>query len=156
MSTAVIVLASIAALLEIVGIVITVQDIQKARRRMANYLQRPRHVHLSAGLSITATLTASGVTSSQSPERRLDALEAWQGGLPDQLEQREDRLAKRLTERFDGQLKASEDTLGDQLEGLRELVAGEGSSPWFSDYKGPLILTVGVVVGLAANIVGTL
>jgi hypothetical protein len=92
----------------------------------------------------------------QTLEQRVEHLEARLRGLADELDQRNKKLTKRLTQRFDQQLRASEDTLGDQLEGLRELVAGEGRPHWWTSFKGPLILAVGILVGLVGNIFGAL
>ncbi|MFB6548696.1 hypothetical protein [Streptomyces sp. NPDC056405] len=156
MPTAALALASAAALLEIVGIWITIRDLQKARRRLADYLRRPRTVHLSAALEATFAGSATATGPEQTLEQRIEHLENWQRGTAEALRERDKKLTKRLTDRFDRQLKASEDTLGDQLEGLRELVAGEGPQRRLRAYKGPLLLAVGVVVGLAGNIVGAL
>ncbi|WML79162.1 hypothetical protein [Streptomyces sp. VNUA74] len=156
MSTAAITLASAAALLEIIGIWITISDLRKTRRRLADYLRRPRTMHLSAAAEVTSagSLTAAG--PEQTLEQRVEHLETWQRGLDEELRERDDKMTKRLTNRFERQLKASEDTMGDQLEGLRELVAGEGPQHWLRAYKGPAILAFGVLVGLAGNVVGAL
>ncbi|CAL9379678.1 hypothetical protein [Streptomyces sp. enrichment culture] len=156
MSTAAITLASIAALLEIVGIAITVMDLHKARRKLADYLRRPRTVHLSAALEATFTASATATGPEQTLEQRVAHLENWQRGMAEALRERDKKLTKRMADRFDRQLKASENTLGDQLEGLRELVAGEGPQNRLRAYRGPAILTFGVAVGLAGNVVGAL
>ncbi|MGA5435459.1 hypothetical protein ACPCIZ_12795 [Streptomyces cellulosae] len=149
-------LAAIAALLEIIGIWITIRDLRKARRRLADYLQRPRRHYLSAAVEATSAASATATGPEPTLEQRVQNLEARLGGLNRELDQRDKRVAERLTRRFQGQLKAAESELGDRLDGLRELVAGEGRTHWFVAYKGPLILAVGVIVGLAGNVVGAL
>ncbi|MFE9446606.1 hypothetical protein ACFYO2_48890 [Streptomyces sp. NPDC006602] len=61
----------------------------------------------------------------------------------------------RLTEQFQGALKAANQTTDDQFAKLRSYISGSQQSIWES-YRGPIILGVGVgvgvVVGLVANI----
>ncbi|SMF23528.1 hypothetical protein [Streptomyces sp. Amel2xC10] len=156
MNSAAIAVASAAALLEIVGIAITIRDIRRARRNLAGYLRRPQRVHLSPAFEVSSAASATVTGPEQTLEQRVEHLETWKREMAEALQQRDRQLTKRLTDRFDRQMKASEATLGDQLKGLRELVAGEGRSHWITAYKGPVILGVGVLVGLAGNIVGAL
>ena len=57
-----------------------------------------------------------------------------------------------IASRFEGELKASEETLNDQLTGLSDYIRG-AEEHWWGSYRGPLVLVLGVAVGLAANIV---
>ncbi|MER6284737.1 hypothetical protein [Streptomyces sviceus] len=154
MATAVI-LASLAALFEIVGIAVTIVDIRAARKRLAGYLKRPRHVYASAGLAVAFAGAVDLEPGNQTLEQRIGALEAWRRGIPDELRHREDQLEDQLASDFRNALNATEKTTDDRFKGLREYVEGAQQSFWAS-YRGPSILVVGVVLGLVANIVSSL
>lgn len=156
MTALTITLVSVAAALEIIGIWITIKDIKKARRRLAQYLHRPVITHLGAALSVEAGMTARAEIGEQTLEQRIEALEASHRALAHEVDRRDKELSDRLTQRFERQLNSTADGLKDQLDGLRQLVAGEGPGHWWTGYRGPLILAVGVIVGLAGNVVGTL
>ncbi|MGW2284943.1 hypothetical protein [Streptomyces phaeochromogenes] len=155
MSTA-LTLAVIAAVLEIVGTVLTVIDIRRARDRLTDYLGRPGQTYASLTTVVEANLSATLSGPEQSLEQRIEALEAWRGGLAEELRQGDKKLYARLTERFRRELDAAEMTVNYKLDGLREFVAGEGRPHWFVAYRGPIILGVGVAAGLAGNIVSAL
>ncbi|WP_210587151.1 hypothetical protein [Streptomyces sp. GESEQ-35] len=154
MTTAAVTLASLAAVLEIGGIVWTIRDIRTARDHLATYLQRPGTVYASLGLAVESALALALTPQNQTLEQRIEALEAWRRGLPDELAWRERELGDVLRHDFQGALKATERTIDDQFKGLREYVVGSGQTPWIKAYRGPVLLAVGVVVGLAGNIVG--
>ncbi|MGI5406629.1 hypothetical protein ACQEV9_07515 [Streptomyces chartreusis] len=155
MTAAAVTLAVVAAVLEIWGIVWTILDIRAARRRLASYLVRPRAVYAHAGVA-AATAMAVGLTpQNQTIEQRLESLEAWRHALPDELGRREQRSSDILRTDFQGALKATERGIDDQLKGLREYVEGAEQSVWAS-YRGPIVLGLGVALGLAGNIVSAL
>ncbi|MEU0752007.1 hypothetical protein [Streptomyces albogriseolus] len=156
MTAAAITLAAIAALLEIGGIVITIKDIQKARHRLAAYLRRPVIAHLGTAFVVATAMNARVEIGEQTLEQRIEALEASHRALAQDTERRDKALSKRLTERFEKQLAATTENIQGDIAGLRQLVAGEGPGHWWTGYRGPLILAVGVLVGLAGNIVGAL
>ncbi|MFE6486983.1 hypothetical protein ACFVGN_29165 [Streptomyces sp. NPDC057757] len=153
MATTAVTLAVIAAVLEIVGIVLTVLDIRAARASLARYLTRQRTVYASAGLSAEFSMALDLIPQDRTLAQRIEALEAWRHGLPDELVRRERKLGDALRNDFRRALKASERTIDDQFKGLRDFVVGVGRSHWIKAYRGPLLLAVGVVAGLAANIV---
>ncbi|MEU6291378.1 hypothetical protein [Streptomyces sp. NPDC046988] len=156
MSTAAIALASAAALLEIIGIWITISDLRKTRRRLADYLRLPRTSQLSAAIEISFAGSATATGPEQTLEQRIVQLETWQHAMGEQLRERDEKMTKRLADCFERQLKASEAGLDGQLKALRQLVAGEGPQHWLRAYRGPLVLAVGVVVGLVGNVFGAL
>ncbi|MEV6548763.1 hypothetical protein AB0M57_08625 [Streptomyces sp. NPDC051597] len=151
----VVILASLAALFEIVGIAVTIVDIRAARKRVAGYLKRPRHVYASADLAVAFAAAVDLEPGNQTLEKRIGALEAWRRGLPDELKYREDQLKDQLASDFRNALTAAEKTIDDQFQGLREYVEGAQQSFW-AGYRGPIILVAGVVLGLVVNIVSSL
>lgn len=156
MTAAAVTLALIAAILEILGIVLAVKDIRSARRRLGSYLELPRTVYGSAqGVFGSMTMTAEGTVGVPTVEQRIEDLEAWRRGLRAELERREEKMAERLTAQFQGALKAAEQTTDSQFAKLRTYIEGSQQSVWDS-YRGPIILGVGVGFGLAANIVSSL
>ncbi|MEU9214040.1 hypothetical protein AB0D27_40660 [Streptomyces sp. NPDC048415] len=156
MTAAAVTLAVTAAALEIWGIVWTVKDIRSARRRLASYLEFPRTVYGSAHATLgSVTMTAEGTVGVPTLEQRIEDLEAWRRGLRAELDRREGKVTERLTTRFQGALQAAEQTTDDQFKKLRTYIGGSQQSFWES-YRGPIVLGVGVVVGLAANIFSSL
>ncbi|MFI6334115.1 hypothetical protein [Streptomyces sp. NPDC050535] len=153
MATAAVTLAVIAAVLEIGGIALTIRDIRAERRHLASYLVRPRHVYASDAGTVEEAMPLWGSSSEQTVEQRLASIEAWQRGLAGEQSQREKKLSDRLSDRFGRELTDVQKTLDDRLDGLREFVTSEGRPHWLVAYRGPLLLAVGVVAGLAANIV---
>ncbi|MER5798604.1 hypothetical protein [Streptomyces mirabilis] len=151
MATTAVTLSVIAALLEIGGIALTVMDISKARRRLAGYLHRGRTVYGSAALNVEAALSLTVTRANSTVEQRVEALETQQQNLKEELDRRDKQLMDRISSRFEGELKASEQTLDDKLTGLRDYVGG-AEEHWWKAYRGPLVLVLGVVVGLLANI----
>ncbi|MFJ9376813.1 hypothetical protein [Streptomyces sp. NPDC101455] len=149
-------LASIAAVLEIWGIVWTIKDIRTERLRLASYLELPRNVYGSAHARFGALMgTAAGTVSNQTLEQRIEALEATQRGLRDELDRRDQETVERLTTDFQSALTASEQTINDQFAKLRTYVVG-GQTSWMRAYRGPIVLTAGVLAGLLANIFSNL
>ncbi|MFJ4781815.1 hypothetical protein [Streptomyces sp. NPDC088794] len=155
MTALVVTLASIAAALEAGGLLLTVRDIHAARRRLADYLQRRSVTYASLGLAATSEMAMDLIPQNQTLEQRLTALEAWKRGLPDELAHRERQLSDRIRGDYTGALTASEKTVGDQLEGVREYLQGADEHRWVS-YRGPAILGFGIAVGLAANILSAI
>ncbi|WP_210587147.1 hypothetical protein [Streptomyces sp. GESEQ-35] len=157
MTTAAVTLALIAAALEIWGIWRTIKDICTARQRLASYLDFPRTVYGSAhGLFGGLRMTATGTVHGQTLEQRIQALEAAQRGLRDELDRREERARERLRNEFQGALKASEKTIDDQVTKLRGYVVGDGQTSRTRAYRGPIVLGIGIVVGLVGNIFSSL
>ncbi|MET9391409.1 hypothetical protein ABZY20_13495 [Streptomyces sp. NPDC006624] len=85
-------------------------------------------------------------------EQRVQELDAWRRTLLTDLDQRDERLRTRIETSFQGDLTATRQSLRDQLDGLREYVAGAKQSFW-GMYRGPIALFVGVLVGTVANFV---
>ncbi|WP_328766907.1 hypothetical protein [Streptomyces sp. NBC_00286] len=156
MTAAAVTLASIAATLEIWGIWWTIVDIRRARNRLAAYLGRPRRVYASGTMVVEAAFRITATGPQQTLEQRIEALETCRHSLAEELHRSDKKLYGRLVERFQRELSASEKSLDYKLEGVREFVAGDGQSHWVLAYRGPIVLGVGVVVGLAANIVSSL
>lgn len=156
MDTTVVTLAAAAALLEGGGIILTIRDIRTARTSLASYLTRRRSVHLSAALSAESAMTLHVAPQNQTLEQRLEAMEAWRRGLADELDQRERKLSERLTRQIHGAVSSAENTVNDRLEGLRNFVVGDGQTSWGKAYRGPIVLGVGLIFGLAGNIVSAL
>ncbi|MFG2469185.1 hypothetical protein ACGFXB_27525 [Streptomyces canus] len=75
--------------------------------------------------------------------------------MRDELDQREDKVTERLTRRFQGALQAAEQTADDQFKKLRTYIEGSEQSVW-EGYRGPIVLGIGVMVGLAADILSSL
>ncbi|MFF1696476.1 hypothetical protein ACFVXC_23155 [Streptomyces sp. NPDC058257] len=97
------------------------------------------------------TMTAEGTVGVPTPEQRIEDLEAWRRGMRAELERREENVRERLTEHFQGALKAAEQTPDDQFAKLRAYISGSQQSAWRS-YRGPITLGVGVAFGLVANV----
>ncbi|WP_097276205.1 carbohydrate porin [Streptomyces sp. TLI_55] len=129
-------------------------DIRAAPRSLATYMSRPHTVYAAAGLAAVTTLAVGATAGTQTVEQRLAALEEWRDRLPDELDRREQQLSKVLRNDFRGGLAAVEKTIGDRIEGLRDYVRG-GEQAWWRSYRGPIVLGVGVLVGLAGNIVSS-
>jgi len=138
-TAAAVTLAVVAAVLEVVGIALTIRNIRSARDQLATFLSRPNTVYASAGLAAVSALAADVTSQNQTLEQRIDALEAWRRGLPDQLAWREQELSDTLRNDFRGALKASESTVGDQFMGLRDYVVGTGQTSWIKAYRGPFV-----------------
>ncbi|MFE1024975.1 hypothetical protein ACFW5I_10470 [Streptomyces sp. NPDC058818] len=156
MSTAAITLASLAALLEVWGIGLAVKDIRAARRRLAEFLETPGAVYGSAHGTLGAPrMTAHGTVEGQTLEQRVEALEAAQRALRDELDRRDQKVTERLSKQLQGALKSVEDTSDERFKKLRDYIGGSQQSFWAS-YRGPVVLAVGVIVGLAGNIFGAL
>ncbi|MGP4011118.1 hypothetical protein [Streptomyces sp. 4N124] len=101
-------------------------------------------------------MTATGTVHGQTLEQRIEALEAAQRGLRDELDRREERARERLRNEFQGALKASEKTIDDQFTKLRGYVVGDGQTSRTRAYLGPIVLGIGIVVGLVGNIFSSL
>ena len=156
MTATAVTLAVIATTLEIWGLCWAVKDVRSARQNLARYLERPRTVYGSTHGRLGAPrMTAEGTVGTPTLEQRIEALEVWRRGLRDELDRRDEKVTERLTEQFQGGLASVEQTAEDQFKKLREYIEGSKQSLWES-YRGPIVVVVGVVVGLAANIVGTL
>ncbi|MFF4308507.1 hypothetical protein [Streptomyces sp. NPDC001507] len=155
MTVAAVTLNVVAALLELGGLVWTVHDIRGARRRLSDYLRRPGNIYASLGVATEVSVALTLRRANQTLEERVDDLEAQQRNLPDELKALEKRIIDHLTGDFRGALKATEQTLDDKLVGLKDYIAG-AEERWWISYRGPVVLAVGVVVGLAGNIVSSL
>ncbi|WP_329276957.1 hypothetical protein [Streptomyces sp. NBC_01451] len=156
MTVAAVVLVSIAAALEIWGIQRTVRDIRAARRRLASYLELPRTVYGSVhGTLGSPEMTAEVTVGTPTLEQRVEELEAWRRGMRDELKQLDLKVTERLTEQFQGGLRSVEQTTDGQFKKLREYIEGSQQSVWDS-YRGPIVLGVGVLFGLAGNIVSAI
>ncbi|MFD9398324.1 hypothetical protein ACFWA4_05825 [Streptomyces sp. NPDC060011] len=151
MATTAVSLSVLAAVLEIWGIVWTVLDIRKARRRLAQYLHRGRHIYASGTLHVEAAMPLTVQSANSTVEQRVEALETQQQNLKEELARRDRQLIERLSTRFGSELKATEKTLDDQLTGLRDYIKG-AEEHWWKAYRGPLVLVLGVIAGLFANI----
>ncbi|MCI3274567.1 hypothetical protein [Streptomyces cylindrosporus] len=141
------------AALEAGGIGLTVFDIRRAQLRLSAYLSRPLKVYSSDAGAIGEAFNAHALTSeAKTLEQRVEALEAWRRTLPTDLDQRDERTRTRLETAFQSDLTATRQSLRDQLDGMREYVAGSKQSFW-GMYRGPIALLIGVLVGTAANFV---
>ncbi|MFF5008040.1 hypothetical protein ACFY3G_35065 [Streptomyces phaeochromogenes] len=156
MTAAAVVLACIAAALEIWGLVWTVLDIQQARKNVAKYLELPGAVSGTVGATLGAVeMTAEGTVGTPTLEQRIEELEIWRRGMRDDLKQREQKLTERLAAQFQGGLQAAGQASDDQFKKLRGYIEGSQQSVWDS-YRGPIVLGIGVLVGLAGGIVSAL
>lgn len=156
MTAAAVTLAVIAAVLEIWGLVWTIRDIRAARRNIASYLQLPNVVYGSAhGTLGVPRMTVHATVEGLTLEQRVEALEAAHRGLSEELDRREKKVTERLTKRFQGGLRSVEQTADDKFKKLRTYIEGSQQSLWDS-YRGPIVLAIGVVVGLAGNVAGAM
>ncbi|MGJ5899310.1 hypothetical protein ACSCBZ_46340 [Streptomyces niveiscabiei] len=154
MSAAAATLYGVSGLLETVGLVVTVLDISRARRRLTGYLTRPRNVYTTDAGIVVEAFDARVVTNEEKTiEQRMADVEKWkQADLPQELDRRDKELMGRLERRFQSDLEAARKNVEDQYAGLREYVEGS-KQKWWESYRGPILLVVGVLVGTAANFV---
>ncbi|MFE6092719.1 hypothetical protein ACFQ7M_12110 [Streptomyces massasporeus] len=153
MSVAAAVMYWVAGALEIVGLVVTIVDITRARTRLAGYLTRPRNVYASDSGAVGEAFDATVVTSeAKTLEQRVEDLENWKRSLPGALDEREEQIRVRLESRFQQDLETARKNVEDQYTGLREYIEGS-QQKWWESYRGPLLLIVGVLVGTIANFV---
>ncbi|MEU1519035.1 hypothetical protein ABZ490_44050 [Streptomyces sp. NPDC005811] len=145
----------VAAVLELAGVVLTVIDIRGARRRLAGYLHRTRTVYASGRVTASASIDLTVTRANSTLEERIDDLETRQRNLPAELDALEKRIVERLSSQFSGALKTTEQTINDELTGLRDYIAGR-EDRWWPSYRGPIILVGGILVGLAGNIASSL
>jgi hypothetical protein len=128
-------------------------DLRAARSRLTNYLARPLKAYATdasaAGEAFDASVITSGI---ETLDQRVAALEQWRQSLPAELDQRENRLRGRMESRTASDLAAMRDSLNDHIDGLRKYVAGDPPAPLWRTYRGPLVLLMGVLVGLWANL----
>lgn len=138
------------ALAEMAGVGITVVDLSSASRRLQKFLtdEPPFIVTASAPGRTSASSTASAGLPS-TPEKRLDALEAWRDtDLPKELDQLDAglrRLISTITQN-------SYDTFMGRWRHLKTFLR-LGHQHWFRRYLGPIIVALGIVLGLIANAV---
>lgn len=147
-------LYGISGVLEIVGLVVTIVDITRVRRRLVGYLTRPRNVFGTDSGAMGEAFDPTVVTSEPTTlEQRVAGLEEWkQRDLPGELNERDERLRSHLESRFQGDLEAARKNVEDQYAGLRDYVEG-AKQTWWKSYRGPLLLVGGVLVGTVANFV---
>lgn len=88
-----------------------------------------------------------------SVEDRVTVLEEWRRNLPAELSEREQRLRKQVESRVDTTVNSAQRSLNDRVKGLRHYVVGDGRRSWWAVYRGPLLLVVGVLLGLIGNLV---
>lgn len=151
--TAAVILYALSAALEGGGIAVTVSDIRTAQRRLADFIHRPRRVYAGDVGSFAEAHDPSVVTSEQKTvEQRVEDLETWKRTVPGEFERRDRDLTARLERRIQIDLAAAQRTVEDQLIEVREYLEGAMQSASVS-YRGPVLLFVGVLVGLAANLV---
>lgn len=133
----------------------TVLDVRKSRKRLADYLHRGRHIYASGAVQVEAALSLTVTRANPTVEQRVEALETQHQNLKEELDRRDKQLMDRISSRFEGELKASEQTLEDQLTGLRDYIRGS-EEHWWGSYRGPLVLVLGIAFGLAANVVSAI
>ncbi|MFF6882658.1 hypothetical protein ACFY9F_05675 [Streptomyces sp. NPDC012421] len=154
MSAAAATLYGVSGLLESVGLVVTILDINSARKRLAGYLTRPRNVYATDAGAVVEAFNANVATNEEKTiEQRMADVEKWkQVDLPQELDRRNEELMVRLESRFQSDLEAARKNVEDQYAGLREYVEGS-KQKWWESYRGPILLIAGVLVGTAANFV---
>lgn len=144
-------LYGVSGTLETIGLIVTVADISAARQRVVELLTRTRHVSGYDAVRGEETFEPlPAPDEAQTVEQRVEALEQWTRGVPQRIEQRDARLVDFVTRSYQGELEAARKTINDQLDGLLKYIKGTEQSAWDS-YKGPILLVVGVLVGMAAN-----
>ncbi|MBT2443012.1 hypothetical protein J7E93_23475 [Streptomyces sp. ISL-36] len=143
----------VSAVLEVGGIIKTVWDIRAARQHLRDYIRRPVHVYASNAAVAAEAYNASVVTSEpKTLERRVEDLEKWKVGVPEELSRRDREVTARLDARLQGDLDATRRSVQARLMEVSEYLEGGLQSATVS-YWGPVALFVGVVVGFCGNLV---
>ncbi len=138
------------ALAELVGVAITVIDLSSASRRLQKFLtDEPPFIVTASGKSRTAvSATAVGV-SAPAPEKRLDALETWKANeLPKELDQLDADLRRLIS----SITQNTYDTFMGRWRHLKTYLR-LGHQHWLRRYLGPIIVALGIALGLVANAV---
>lgn len=138
------------ALAELAGVLITVVDLSSASRRLQKFLtDEPPFIVTASGPSRNAVSVTATSGSAPAPEMRLEALEAWKNDvLPKELDQLDAdlrRLISTITQN-------TYDTFMGRWRHLKTYLR-LGHQHWFRRYLGPIIVALGIALGLVANAV---
>ncbi len=157
MSWIVAVLAIIGAVLELVGLWWTVQDLTKAAKALRQYDAQGENVWLApfpAHARSGGSATLSG-GSEPSVETRLSLIEAEVRDLPDRLARLEDQLREEWQGTIRVAVEATHNTVNGRITRLREYVLSDRristSERW---WRGPLAVFVGIVFSCGSDLFG--
>ena len=157
MSWIVAVFASIGALLELVGLWWTVQDLRKAAKALGEYDKEGHSLWLAPFAAHGRARGSGTLTGGSEPsvETRLSAVEMQLMNLPDRFTQLEDRLRTEWQGSIKGALEATEKTLNDRITRLRNYVVRDRSiSTGEQWWRGPAIVAVGIFFSCLSDVLG--
>lgn len=131
-----------------VGVGITVFDLTSASRRLQKFLKDEPPVRLAASSKSRSSVSAVG--SGGTPPtvgQRVDALEDWKRNeLPAEL----DRLYAEIHDLITTVANNTYGTFMDRWRHIKDYLRG-GNQGWFRRYLGPIVVGVGILLGLAGN-----
>lgn len=144
----------LSAILEFIGLLVTVLDIRAAARRLSVFLENPPAVTVTAMGSLDHGASEKfgiEIHRDTDPNQQFEALRAWASELDDKLNRREDALWEVLRKSYGRVFTNTYKTFMEQWRSVRGYLAGDRPN-WWRLYRGPLLLFVGIGLGLVGNL----